>query len=367
MADQPLAQRRMITQRLWGKPFATLEAVVRWMGAMQAQEFLPAKWSIAQRAHAVDNAQMDRALADGRILRTHILRPTWHFAHRCDIRWLIEVSAPRVKALMAYYDRQLALDAKVLGKSNAVIARSVQGGKHLTRNELASKLGSAGILAHGQRLGHLLMHAELDAVVCSGALRGKQQTYALLEERAAPGTHLDPDAALAELSRRYFQARGPATVKDYMRWASLSTKQAKLGLEMVKSELEHAVVDGRTYWFGPRTGSRRPIRVAPPVIDLVQGYDEIIMSYSESKDVLWGPAIPGAGPPRRVAYTHAVLRDGRLLGHWRHELTTGSVTIETLLFRSLTRAEIPAMRAAVTRYGRFVGRPASWRNLPAGK
>ena len=323
---------------------------------MQSQEFAYARWSVAQRANGVTAADIDKAFADGAILRIHVIRPTWHFVSPADIRWMLEISAPRVHALSAYYYRQQGVDASLAARANTVFARSLEGGRQLTRKEMATALQSAGITASGIKLAYLLMHAELDGVICSGALRGKQHTYALLADRVPKAKMLHRDEALAELTRRYFVSRGPATLKDYLGWSSLSAAQCKAGLEMVKHQLVQEVVDGRTYWFAAASTNRAPMS---PVVDLVQGYDEYVMSYSESRDVLFGPAPGSARPLDQTAFYHSILLDGRLVGHWRHILEKKKVIIETQLDRPFNATEKKALKIAVERYGEFLQMPAS--------
>lgn len=361
MNRDDIAHRRMRNHHLWGTPLETAEEVLRWLAAAQAQEFGPAKWSIAQRAGGVSEAALAQAFADGAILRTHILRPTWHFVLPADLRWLLDLSAPRVHALNAYSYRRFGLDDELFARSNALLAEAVSGGRQLTRTELAAHLANAGITARGLQLGYILMRAELDAVLCSGALRGKQQTYASFDERVPPARALDREAALAELTRRYFTSRGPATLKDYLRWSSLTAPDGRRGLDLVKSQLERDVVDGRTYWFAASCPSAPGASPASPVIDLVQGYDEYIMSYSESKDVLQVPGKTVAAPQAQGAFTHALLLDGRVIGHWRPVRQERSVVIDTYLYRPLDRIGAQALDAAVERYGRFLGVPATLR------
>jgi hypothetical protein len=356
MSVDRIALARMLNQRLWGKPFDMPEEVVRWLGAMQAQEFAVAKWSVAQRTGEPDVAAVDRAFAEGTIVRSHFIRPTWHFALAKDIRWLLTATAPRVQQLNAYYNKVQGIDEELAATSNAALAKALEGGRQATRKELAAILERAGIAeCSGVRLGYIIMRAELDAIVVSGAMRGKQHTYALLDERAPNAIRLDRDEALAELTRRYFVSRGPATLKDYARWSSLTAGECRTGLAMVRSELDQEQIDGRTYWFG--SPSRTPKRTLSPRVDLVQGYDEIVMSYSESKDVV---APPAAIPLYRDGhiFLHAILLDGRLIGYWRHDPPKGSVTIETSLGRPLEPVEAEALEAAVERYGRFLGVPA---------
>jgi len=351
-----IARLRLANHRLWGKPFDTPEEVVGWLGAMQAQEFPVAKWSVAQRANGVNEEAVARAFDQGTILRSHFLRPTWHFALARDIRWLLTATAPRVQALNAYYNRQHGIDEALAVKSNAVLAKALEGGNHLTRKELAAILDRAGIVASGPQLAYIIMRAELDAIVVSGATQGRQHTYALLDERAPNTKRLDRDEAVAELTKRFFVSRGPATLRDLARWSSLTASECKTGLETVKSALEHEEIDGRTYWFSPssRTRTAQP----RPRVDLVQGYDEIIMSYSESKDVIAPVSTDLVVRDRRI-FLHAILLDGRVIGHWRQDPPKGSVAIETILHRTLEPSEARALRAAIERYGWFLGVPAS--------
>src|SRR5262245_302167 len=216
-ADVPLdiARTRLRNQRLIGKPFATPEEVVGWLGAVQAQDYAGAKWAVAQRTAGCSDADVEQACRDGRILRTHVLRPTWHLVLPEDIRWMLALSAPRIRAAMAFYDRRLGLTDAVCARSAAALAAALRGGNHLTRGELARVLAAAGIPAAGQRLGHLMVRAEIDGVICSGATRGKQSTYALLDERAPAAKPRGRDDALAELAGRYFASHGPALPQDF--------------------------------------------------------------------------------------------------------------------------------------------------------
>lgn len=354
MKHQEIARQRLRNQRLVGMPLASPEEVVRWLGAMQAQEFAVAKWSIGQRARSTSDAALDQAIADGTILRTHILRPTWHFVLPADIRWMQHLTAPRVHAMNASSYRKLELGDAVFARSNALIAGALEGGNQLTRKQVARVLQNAGITAHGQRLAYLLMRAELDAVICSGAPIGKQQTYALLDERAPESRSLSRDQALAELTERYFTSRGPATLKDYTWWSSLTAAEAKKGLELVKSQLEHMVVADRTYWFAAPARTRSQVSQAAHVL---QGYDEYIIAYSESRDVLDMTGMARAVLREDVTFFHAVVLDGQVVGLWRRMLEKNAVTIEVRPLPNFETTRKNAVEAAVDRYGEFIGLP----------
>jgi hypothetical protein len=168
---------RLGNQRLSGGCFAQPEDVVSWLGAVQAQEYGDTKWALGLRMQRAGDAQIERAFGEGKILRTHVMRPTWHFVAPADIRWMLALTAPRVSTRMAPYNRRLELDAATFRRSEKAMVRALRGGAQLTRQELKAVLQRAGIRVDGtQRLAHIVMQAELDAVICSGARRGRHFT-----------------------------------------------------------------------------------------------------------------------------------------------------------------------------------------------
>lgn len=320
---------------------------------MQAQEFVPAMWSVAQRSNQANIHDIERLFSDGAILRTHLLRPTWHFVFAEDIRWILEATALRVHMLNGHMYRREGVDDDLAARCARLLTEALRDGGRLTRKELAVWFGRNGVEASGMRLAYILMRAELDALICSGARKGKQHTYALLDERAPGAKVLGPDGALAELTRRYFSTRGPATVKDYAKWSSLTMAQARSGLEMVEGEFEQVEVGQRVYWT----------QVAPhpmlnsPVVDLIQGYDEIVSSYGESRDLILSEVgIPGTNPDPPLL--HTILLNGRLAGHWKESLGRQQLTVDITLYRTLEAKEDAALVQAVQRLGDFYAMPA---------
>lgn len=340
--------RRLSQQRLAQQPFATPEEVVSWMGAVQSQEYLGAIWSLGMRVRDATDDTIERAFAEGRLLRTHVLRPTWHFVAPADIRWMLELTAPRIKSLMTYYDRQLALDGALYARSNDAIARALEGGKHLTRAELGSALAEAGIVAKGQRLGHIVSHAELDAVTCSGPRRGKQFTYALLAERAPQAKSLPREAALAELTRRYFTSHGPATDRDFSWWSGLTLADARSGIEMLGSRLSHEEIDGQSYWF---SAEQPPVAEPAPGAFLLPTYDELLVGYSGFGAALTG----GRGNGEWERFNATIIIGGQVVGNWRRTIAKGVAVVECVLFQPPTAPDREAIFAAAQRYGAFFG------------
>jgi hypothetical protein len=263
---------------------------------------------------------------------------------------LLALTAPRVHAVNAYMYRQLELDVALLKRSNAVLRKSVRGGRQVTRDELQNALRSAGIAASGLRLGCILMAAELDGIICSGARRGKEFTYALLDERAPNAKILKREEALAELARRYFESRGPATVHDFAKWSGLTVSDAQRGLEAVKGQLEHEMVCNQAYWFPT---SRLPKKDALPMIHLLSIYDEYVSSYKDRT------AIGDAGIAARLKamgndLTYIIVVNGQIVGTWKRTLHKNALVIRTNRFRQLTKPENRALNLAAQRYGEFL-------------
>jgi hypothetical protein len=356
MAAGHIADWRMRSLRLSGEPLGRPEDVVGWLCAVQSQDYGPAKWSVGMRTTGVTDAALDDLFADGAILRTHVLRPTWHFVLPADICWLLELTAPRVRALSAFAYRSLGLDEAVRGRAASLLGEALVGGNPFTRQEAGALWERAGISVAGQRLPYLLMHAELEGVVCSAGLRGRQHTYALLDERAPHSRRLSREEALAELTRRYFTSHGPSTEKDFRAWSSLTAAEVQAGLAMAAAELDQAQVGERTYWFGEPPPAAR---AAAPTAHLLQGYDEYIVAYRDSRWVIDVAGAARVRAPRQAVSTGVVIVDGQVAGHWKRTMKARTVTVEVELYVPLSHAQDAALRREADRYGDFVGLTAT--------
>lgn len=328
---------------------------------MQAQEHAEAKWSIAERTRACTDADAEEAFGRGEILRTHVLRPTWHFVTPADIRWLLELTAPRVHAANRYWYRQSGLDDAVLARSHEVFRGALEAGEPLLRKELAEALTLAGVEeAKGLRMGYIAIHAELEGLICSGPRRGRQHTYMLLDERVPEAEKLTREQALAALTLRYFQSHGPATVKDFSWWSGLTVADVKAGLEAVGDELESEQGDDGKPWFSsPQSGPGGGPAAGAYLIPM---YDELGVAYKDLRMVLAEP------PPREGLLERPIVIDGETVGSWRRTATKRSVTIHATLFTSLGKAQAAALDAVVERFGAFAELPASLElSRPAGR
>jgi hypothetical protein len=347
-----IAARRLIAQQIARPVFKTLHDLVAWLGAVQAQDYAAVKWAVGLRlAGGATDAGIERAIGDGAVIRTHALRGTWQLVALADVRWMLDLVAPRLIASYATRYRQLELDAATFRRGNTVLAEALRGGAQLTRGELASALAAAGISTAGQRLAHLLQRAELEALICGGARRGKQFTYTLLENRAPDSRpRLGRDEALTELALRYFRSRGPATLDDFKWWSGLGPAEARAGLDAVQSRLAATLIEGRTYWHGKDTAAK----VRSPAAFLLPAFDEYLIAYRDRDAVLdpqfvkrlnAGGGILGAG----------IVLDGRVIGTWRRALARSAVAIELDFFEVPAPQERQVIEVAARRYGSFHG------------
>jgi hypothetical protein len=323
---------------------------------MQAQEYEPAKWALGLRLrHATVDADIERAFDDGRILRTHVMRPTWHFVAPADIRWLLELTAPRVHRAMSSYNRRLELDARTFARGTSIIERALGGGQYLTRTELGERLGRAGLPMATERLAHMMLHAELEAVVCSGPRRDRKFTYALLSERAPRAPRLPRDEALAALSQRFVRSHGPATVRDFVWWSGLTTSDAKRAMDMLKARREE--VGGRTYWTigQPPRGADRDIQVW-----LLPIYDEYLVAYRDREAVPHGPSTIASAMRGAVMFQHALVIAGQVAGTWRTSRDKQGVNVHVVPLRRLSARDRTGIASAVHRFEQFVAVPVQF-------
>lgn len=347
-----IAAQRLDNQRITRPVADDPEDVVAWLGAVQAQEYLSAKWALALRmSNGVTAGSIERSVNNGRILRTHVMRPTWHFVSASDIHWMLDLTAPRVHQALAYACRYYELDSATRARATKVFERAFSAEERdLTRAELGAHLSHAGVTAKGVRLALLTVHAELEQVICSGPQRGKQSTYALLARRVPSARRLSRDEALGLLTERYVRSHGPATIRDFVWWSGLTTTDAKRGLEI--SGAKHEVIDGYTYWSLDRARARIGRRAA---VHLLPTYDEYLVAYRDLD------AVPRATGTRGTLQ-QAIIAGGQVAGTWKAVRNGEAIAVNVTTQRRLTAVERRALAATAARYGRFLEMPVSLTN-----
>ncbi len=346
-------RRRLHTQRLTGNKFPTPAAAVAHFGAVQGQDYLYSLWALGMRVAGATEVAVEQAIADRQLVRTWPFRGTIHYVTPADIRWMLELSAPRALKMNARL-RELELDEATFAQARKVIETALRDGQPRSRPSLRQTLDDAGISTAGQRGIHILGRLAQEGLICIGPRQGKQQTFVLLDAWVPPAKALSRDEALAELARRYFTGHGPAQLKDFVWWSSLTTADARAGLEAAQSHLAQETLGDKTYWYDPAQPAGE---VASPTAHLLPYLDEYIVAYRDRDDFL-DPAYNGLVESGNVIFHAPFLIDGHVAGYWKRALKKDRVIIEVTPFRPLSDAERGAVADAADRFGAFVGLPA---------
>jgi hypothetical protein len=347
-----IANLRLINQQIAGSEFKTAKEIVGWMGAMQAQDFAMSKWAIGARLPGTTEKMIEAAIDNGEIIRTHLLRPTWHLVSADDIYWMLRLTAPHIKASMKSRDKQLELDEKTYSKCNIVLEKALQNSTNLTREALVACLNTAGISTSDNRASHIFMRAELEGIICSGISTGNKQTYALLSLRVADEIRINRDEALAKLANTYFKSHGPATLKDFNWWSGLPAADSRKAIEMVKPGFISETIEGETYWF---TESVADALTNKESVYLLPAFDEFIISYKDRTSTLQldhhSKAVSSNGIFRPV-----IVINGKVAGIWKRSLNKNKILLETGFFNSTTDINRKMIDVAVSDFGKFMNR-----------
>ena len=354
MEATEIAQNRLASQQLINKKFLTPLDITAWMGAIQAQDFPMAKWAIGLRLPGATDALIESAINRGDILRTHLLRPTWHFVAAEDICWLVELSAPQIKAAQRSRDRDLELTDEIYSRSNAIIEKALSGGNHLTKEELVKELGKASIATDQNRASHLLMRAELEKIICSGAIRNGRPTYALLSERVRNRKNLSREEALFKLAERYFASRCPATSEDFSWWSGLPAGMVREALDLTKGSFHREQLRGKNFII---PNDFTPPDVSRPTAILLPPYDEFILSYADrSASISHELESHLKEISDRGMFRPIIVIDGQVRGTWKRTIKKESVTIEVNPFDAYDLQSRKAILEATKQYAAFVNK-----------
>jgi hypothetical protein len=319
---------RLINQQIAGHKFSKPVEIVSWMGAMQAQDFNMAKWAIGVRLPGTSEKIIEDAVDKGEIIRTHLQRPTWHIVTREDVRWMIELTVPHIKSSLNSRHNFLGFTQSIIKKSFQIIEKALAGGNHLTREELMAELKKAKIDVTENRSSHIMLMAELEKLVCSGASKGKKQTYALFDERVPKSKSIKREDALAKLAERYFTSHGPATIKDFVWWSGLPVGEARKAIELIRSKFISEKIDEKEYWF--IDSIKIPNKVKSSVY-LLPAYDEFTISYTDRSAVL-NPKVINKAISNNGIFRPIIVVNGQVVGLWKTVKTKDKISIETEFF-----------------------------------
>lgn len=340
-----LARHRLINQQLADTKIKSAVEMTEWFGAVQGQEYAQTKWGLGLRLPHLSDNDIENELNKGKILRTHLLRPTWHFVSAKDIRWLLKLTAPRVHQANAYMYRQLELDHKVFNRCNDILVATLQDGNQLTRDDINETFKKHKIIAKGHRLSYIMMNAELEGIICSGARQGNQFTYALLDKKVKHKKSFDKNDAIAKLTTLYFNSRSPATVRDFSTWSGLTVTDCKNGIAMIKPVLKKEVIGQQEYFFNPEmTQSDSQFEK----IHLLPIYDEFIMGYKDRN------AIMTLKNTASFRYDCMIVFGGQVIGTWKRTFSKNAIDMVFDFFKPLNKLQSRAFDEAVNRFSQFM-------------
>ncbi|HEX6246378.1 MAG TPA: winged helix DNA-binding domain-containing protein [Nocardioidaceae bacterium] len=350
--DRELARWRLRSQHLVTPHAESAAAAVRGLLAVQAENASQATWAVASRTQHPDAGELRSLLDQGSVIRTHVLRPTWHFVAAEDVAWLLELTAPRIRPVIArQLEQNLGLSGSDIDRATAVVLAALAEQPDQSREELAPRLQEQGFETGGQMLMLLLALLEIDQLVCSGRPHDGTHTYASFAERVPSPRRLDRDEALAELALRYFTGHGPATERDLAYWATLSLSDVRRGLAQVSDQLGSFEHDGRTFWHAP--DDRPQAKPLEPEGHLLQILDETYRGYQDSRMVLDSDGIVPTG---REAAIGMALVDAQMVGAMKRTLGR-RVVFEISPYRGLHGSQRAAVEQAAARYAEFLGLP----------
>lgn len=349
--DSKIAQLRLISQKLHKTTDNTPQEIVQHLGAMQAQDYAMAKWAVGSRCDASEKV-IEEAINSAQIIRTHILRPTWHFVSADDIYWMLDLSGPQVKRIVTSYVKKYGYDAKKLDQTNAAIQKILAGNNHLTREEIMQELSITKTPGPDHLSGPIMMYAELDGLVCNGKMKGKQMTYALLEERVPkPQGRLTQEEGLAKLALRYFESHGPATLLDFSWWSGFSPTSCKNIINAIELQLNSITIEDQKYWFKNDISTEDDFRES---IHFLPAFDEILISYKSREASILPEHQPKAFTNNGI-FKPIILENSKVIGTWKRTIKKDHAKIETQFFNETENHKKAILFEGIKSFENYLG------------
>ncbi len=364
-ARRELARQRLAAQRLVGQPAASPLAAVRWMLALQAQDYPGVKWSVGLRTGGAGNsggateADVEAACDAGEIVRSWPLRGTLHMVAADDLGWMLELTTPRAIASAAKRREALGITVADIERARELAVDALPGRDALSRTALLAAIERGGVATSGQRGYHLLWYLAQTGTLVLGPTSGSQQTFARLDAWVANPRRLERDEALAELASRYFASHGPAGADDLARWSGLTLRDVRRGIEVAGRGIAERAISGRPFYLGAEAADAANAdhgRREPAGLLLLPGFDEYLLGYRDRSAMLAPEHAEAIVPGGNGMFRSTIVADGEVVGTWGRRVGARAITIELEPFEALSQPQRDALAEAAGRYGRFLGR-----------
>jgi hypothetical protein len=342
---------RLQNHKITQQDLSTAQELVAYLGAVQAQDYPMSKWAIGLRVGGLTDAHIEAALDAGALVRTHVLRPTWHIVSGHDVRWMLALTAKHIRAASASRDRDLGIDQALYSRCNDLIIKILEGGKNLTREALMEELGKNGIETNPSRAVHFMMNAEVEGIVCNGKMQGNNQTYALLDEKVPKGPMYSREESVSILALRYFTSHGPAMLQDFHWWSGLPMPDARMGLESIKKQLQSFESEGKTYWLAERDEAE-----ARDSVFFLPSFDEYTVSYKD-RTTVFAPQWHKEAITVNGIFKPIIVVNGQVKGIWKRKAQKNSVLVEPAFFDPKDQLSAAQMEKAIVPFGAFLKTP----------
>ena len=345
-----IAPLRLVSQQLARPRFDSAKALVAWMGAIQAQDFGMSHWAIGLRLPGATVRQVAAAIDRGQVIRTHLMRPTWHYVSADDIYWLLALSAAQVRQAMKSNDRAQGLSAADFLTTNRLIEAALarrrppdprRAGQRPQKRRHRHRRQPPLAHLHPRRAGwrHLQRrHPGRENHLCP-ARAARAETAALTE-----------DEALARLAQRYFTSHAPATLQDFSWWSGLTAGRAARAIELVNPRSSpkpspSAPTGCPTTW--------RSRLLAPRLVHLLPAYDEFLIAYTDRSAALpvqsYNKTISSNGVFRPV-----IVLNGGVVGLWKRTIKKERLVVETELYEPADQTTRSLIETAAMQFGQFL-------------
>jgi hypothetical protein len=350
MTSSEISQIRLVNQKISHQKYLSAGDIVKWMGAIQAQDFSMAKWAVGVRSAGLTATMVDSSFDKGEVLRIHVLRPTWHLVSADDIYWMLRLTAPKILTSLRSRHKQLGLSESVISKAKDIIGKTLTEWKSLTREELGKEFLKSDIRIDGNRLSHILFRGELDELICSGPTAENKLTYSLLHERVPQKKYLSREESLAMLAGRYFTSRAPATIQDFAWWSNLTLKDVRTATESIKSDFVSETIGSGKYLI-PRSFTY-PVPQNNNVY-ILPAYDEFLLSYKDRSSSLSAIYNKKAVSDNGIFYP-LIVAEGQIKGVWKRSFQRNRVIIKTTFFQPASGSDLNLINKCAALFGQFL-------------
>jgi hypothetical protein len=351
MTAKQILQQRLHNQQIAGTKSKKPEDIVRWLGAVQAQDYAGAKWSVGLRLPGSTDAIIEQTITDGKIIRTWTQRGTLHFMAADDVRWMLDLSGPRVHKSLDTQIKRTGLDAAVLKKCDKIISKALEGGKQLTRNEIKELLEAKKIPTQDNGLNYILVHASLMQLICHGPRKGKEFTFVLMDDWVPAHKKIKNDEAIVKLAERYFTGHGPATAEDFAWWTGGTKKDVQFAIDALGKKLQQETVNGNTYYsINSESSAKNDIHLLP-------GFDEYMLGYKDRSLALADEHNKKVTGAANGLFAATVVVNGAIAATWKRTVKKDSVAIEITPFEKLSAANKKGIEKEAQRFAAFLQQP----------